>query len=87
MLVMPDDFAAAANELRILLAFDSAPDVVDDFIKLVERLPIALRTQASKRGAHTKALAEVAVATTHYQIAMAQVNARRANSRRDFLRP
>jgi hypothetical protein len=86
MLDMPDDFAAAAEELRALLAFDSAADVVDDFINLVERLPIASKAQASKLAARTKALAAVAVAVTHYQIAFTHVNARRANAGGDFLR-
>jgi hypothetical protein len=58
MLVMPDDFAAAAEELRALLAADS-PTQVDDFIDLVERLPIASKTEAGKRSARTKALADV----------------------------
>jgi hypothetical protein len=86
MLVMPDDFAVAAEELRALLAFDSAPDVIDDFINLVERLPIASKAQASKLAARTKALAAVSVAVIHYQIAFTHVNARRANAGGDFLR-
>src|SRR4051794_21412127 len=51
----PDDFAAAAEELRALLAPDSPPDRVDEFIDLVERLPTAAKRQASKWSAHTKA--------------------------------
>jgi hypothetical protein len=85
MHVMPDDFAAAAEELRVLLALDSAPDVVDDLINLVERLPIALR-KASKGDARTKAVMDVGIARIRYEIALKSVSARRANSRRDFLR-
>jgi hypothetical protein len=85
MLVMPDDFAAAAEELRALLAADS-PTQVDDFIDLVERLPIASKTEAGKRSARTKALADVGIAAFHYHTALIRVKARRGNSRQDFLR-
>ena len=83
---MPADFTMAAEELRALLAPDSPPEVVDDFIDLVESLPIASKGQGGKWGARTKALADVGIATTHYQVALTSVNARRGNSRRDFLR-
>jgi hypothetical protein len=86
MFVMSDDFAAAADELRSLLAFDSEPDVVGDFINLVERLPIASRTQASRRSPRTKALADVGTAAIRFEIALTRVGARGADSRRDFLR-
>jgi hypothetical protein len=69
MLVMPDDFAAAAQGLRALLAVDSAPDVVDDFIDLLERLPIASK-EACEWG---KAVTDVGIATIRYKIALARV--------------
>jgi hypothetical protein len=85
MLVMPDDFAAAAEELRALVVVDSEPDVVDDFIDLLERLPIASK-EAGNRRARTKAVMDVGIAWIRYEIALTRVSARRANSRRDLLR-
>jgi hypothetical protein len=82
----PDAYVSAAAEFCVLLASSSPPEMVDDFTHLVERLPIASKRQASKWGARAKALADVGDATTRYQIALTRVNARRASSRRDFLR-
>jgi len=82
---MPDDFAAAAEELRALVVVDSEPDVVDDFIDLLERLPIASK-EAGNRRARTKAVMDVGIAWIRYEIALTRVSARRANSRRDLLR-
>ncbi len=39
--------AVAANELRAFLAYDSLPEVVDDFVDLVGRLPTTSKAQAS----------------------------------------
>ena len=46
MPVMPANFAAAADELQALLAFDSPREVIDDFIDLVGYLPITSKTHA-----------------------------------------
>jgi hypothetical protein len=82
-LACPDGLAPA--ELRALLAAYSPPEVVDDFIELVERLPIASR-QVREWGVRAIALADVEGAMTDYQIALAVVNSRCASPRRDFLR-
>ena len=67
MLAMPDDFAAAVEELRAVLAPDSQPEVFNDFVDLVDRLPLASKRQLSK-SVRKNALAAMGVATIHYQI-------------------
>jgi hypothetical protein len=83
--ITPDSYLSAAAG-RALLASSFPFEVVDDFIDLVERLPIVSKSHASKWGKRTKALADVGVTTTQYEIARVLVSARRGNSRRDFLR-
>jgi hypothetical protein len=86
MPVMTDDFAAAAEALRTLLAHDSTPELVDYFIDLVESLSIVSMREAREWEARTKALADVGAAAVYHDIALASVKARRKNTPRDFLR-
>jgi hypothetical protein len=76
----PQDFHA-------LLASFCPPEVVADFIDVVERLPVTSKQrQIDGWDARAIALSEVASATTNYQIARTIVESRRVSPRRDPLR-
>ena len=75
------------EEFRAHLASFSPPEEVDDFIDVVELLPVASKQgQVSGSEMRATALAEVERATTYYQISLAIADSRRASPRSDFLR-
>jgi hypothetical protein len=83
--VTTDGFAAAAAELLALLADSSPQEVVDEFIAVVERLPLMPKQgRVSESDTRAVAVADVGSAIAYYQIALALAESRRATSHRDL---
>jgi hypothetical protein len=85
--VTTDGFVAAAAELLAFLADSSPQEVVDEFIAVVERLPlIPKQGRVNESDTRAVAVADAGSAIASYQIALALAESRRATSHRDFLR-
>lgn len=80
-------FAEAAAVFRASVAYLSPLDAVDEFIAVVESLPVtAKQRHVSESDMRALALADVEGAMAAYQIALAVTESRCVSSHRDFLR-